>query len=65
MKRGINDKESVSMGKWKCVLCGYMYESEDGDPESEIEPGTAFEELPNDWVCPVCGASRDQFGKVQ
>jgi len=53
------------MTKWRCTICGYIYDSEEGDPKSEIKPGTAFEELPDDWVCPICGATKDQFEKVE
>jgi rubredoxin len=53
------------MTKWRCTVCGYIYNPEQGDPESGIEPGTTFEELPDDWVCPLCGATKDQFEKVE
>jgi rubredoxin len=53
------------MTKWRCTVCGYIYDPEQGDPESGIEPGTTFEELPDDWVCPICGATKDQFEKVE
>lgn len=57
-------KEGESrMAKYKCSVCGYVYDPEKGDPESNIAPGTAFEDLPDDWVCPVCGASKDEFEK--
>ncbi len=52
------------MEKWRCELCGYIYEPETGDPEGGIKPGTPFEELPDEWVCPVCGAGKDQFTKI-
>lgn len=52
------------MQKYKCVVCGYIYDPDQGDPEGDIEPGTPFESLPDDWVCPVCGASKDQFEEV-
>jgi rubredoxin len=51
------------MEKWQCTVCGYIYDPEQGDPDSGVNPGTAFENLPEDWVCPVCGASQDQFTK--
>ncbi|MFC1884192.1 rubredoxin [Thermodesulfobacteriota bacterium] len=51
------------MDKYVCGVCGYVYDPEDGDPDNGIEPGTAFEDLPDDWTCPVCGASKDQFEK--
>jgi len=46
---------------YKCEICGYIYNPEEGDPESGIEPGTPFSELPQDYLCPVCGASKDEF----
>lgn len=52
------------MDKWKCTLCGYIYDPAKGDPDADIEPGTAFEDLPGDWVCPDCGAGKEDFEKV-
>jgi len=49
------------MKKWECTSCGYIYDPEAGDPDGGIAPGTPFEELPEDWVCPDCGASKDMF----
>jgi rubredoxin len=49
------------MDKYVCTVCGYIYDPALGDPESGIAAGTAFEDLPDDWVCPVCGADKDQF----
>ena len=49
------------MGKYICTVCGYVYDPAVGDPENSIAAGTAFEDLPDDWVCPVCGATKDQF----
>jgi rubredoxin len=54
-------KEVIGMGKYVCEPCGYVYDPEIGDPDSGIEPGTAFEDLPEDWVCPVCGVGKDMF----
>lgn len=51
------------MDKYECSVCGYVYDPEDGDPDNGIEPGTKWEDVPDDWVCPVCGASKDQFEK--
>jgi rubredoxin len=50
--------------KWQCIVCGYIYDPEVGDPVAGIDPGTPFEDLPDDWVCPVCGAPKDQFERV-
>ena len=47
------------MKKYVCETCGYVYDPEVGDPDSGIAPGTAFEDIPDDWVCPVCGAASD------
>jgi len=59
-------KETVSkMAKYKCTVCGYIYDPELGDPDGGIKPGTPFEKIPDSWVCPVCGASKDQFEKVK
>ena len=49
------------MKKYVCDICGYVYDPAVGDADSGIEPGTSFADLPDDWVCPVCGASKDDF----
>lgn len=51
------------MDRYVCSVCGYVYDPAEGDPEDGIEPGTKFEDLPDDWSCPVCGAEKDQFEK--
>ena len=58
-------KESKKMQKYRCTICGYIYDPEVGDPDAGIEPGTPFEELPEDWVCPICGAPKSDFEKVE
>lgn len=57
-------EESTTMDKYECQACGYIYDPAKGDPDSGIAAGTAFADLPDDWVCPVCGASKDDFEKV-
>ena len=47
-----------------CALCGYEYNPKTGDPENDIEPGTDFEDVPEDWVCPLCGATKEDFEAV-
>ena len=47
--------------KWRCSVCGYIYDPEIGDPDGGIAAGTAFEAIPDDWVCPECGVSKDEF----
>ena len=49
------------MKKYVCVVCGYIYDPEEGDPDNGVEPGTSFEEIPEDWVCPLCGAEKEDF----
>ena len=60
LKEGITD-----MNKYKCLLCGYIYDPAVGDSDNGVEAGTAFEDLPNDWVCPDCGAGKDEFEPVE
>ena len=52
------------MDKYECIACGYIYDPAIGDPSTGIEPGTSFDDLPDDWVCPDCGAGKDQFEKI-
>ena len=49
------------MGKYECSVCGYIYDPAIGDETSDIETGTAFGGLPDDWVCPICGAGKEEF----
>lgn len=49
------------IGKWQCTLCCYIYDPNFGDPDNDVLSGTSFDELPEDWTCPVCGAQLDQF----
>ncbi len=55
------ERNDVKMQKYVCQVCGYVYDPAVGDPDSGVAPGTAFEDLPDDWVCPVCGAAKAQF----
>ncbi|MGQ4671950.1 rubredoxin (plasmid) [Bacillus toyonensis] len=47
-----------------CLPCGYIYNPEVGDPDEDIEPGTSFEDLPEDWACPVCGEDKNHFAPL-
>ncbi len=51
------------MDRYVCTVCGYVYDPQAGDPGNDIPAGTSFEDLPDDWSCPVCGASKSQFEK--
>jgi rubredoxin/flavin reductase (DIM6/NTAB) family NADH-FMN oxidoreductase RutF len=75
VKRGTTPKSAPSyveeskeggpkLAKYKCSVCGYIYDPAKGDPESNTPPGTAFEDLPDDWTCPVCGAAKSDFEKI-
>lgn len=57
----INNLKFNNMEKYVCDVCDYVYDPEVGDPESGIAPGTSFEDLPDDWTCPVCGVTKDDF----
>jgi rubredoxin len=58
------NKRRAKMDKWECLVCGYVYDPAVGDPDGGIPPGTPFEDLPDNWVCPECGAEKDMFEKV-
>mgnify|MGYP000013854515 CR=1 FL=1 len=47
--------------KYECKLCGYVYDPAEGDPDNDVAPGTPFKEIPEDWVCPLCGAGKEEF----
>ncbi|MCD6567506.1 MAG: rubredoxin [Dehalococcoidia bacterium] len=75
VKRGMSPKtaptyikEERKMEKpatYRCTVCGYIYDPTEGDPDGGIAPGTPFEDIPDDWVCPVCGVSKDMFEKIE
>jgi len=58
-------KEETKMDKYVCDVCGYVYDPEKGDPDNDVNPGTSFEDLPEDWVCPLCGAPKSEFSKQE
>ena len=53
------------MEKWECQVCGYVYDPAVGDPDNGVSAGTRFEDLPDDWVCPECGAEKNMFEKLE
>ncbi|MCM8799423.1 MAG: rubredoxin [Candidatus Omnitrophica bacterium] len=52
------------MDKYRCTVCGYIYDPKIGDPDNGIVSGTKFEDLPEDWVCPECGVGKDMFERI-
>lgn len=52
------------MDKYRCMVCGYIYDPANGDPDNGAQPGTTFEALPDNWVCPECGAPKSEFEKA-
>jgi flavin reductase (DIM6/NTAB) family NADH-FMN oxidoreductase RutF/rubredoxin len=65
IKEEVLKRRGDSMQKYRCVVCNYIYDPAAGDPDNGVKPGTPFEELPADWVCPVCGADKSQFVKEE
>ena len=55
----------VTMDRYVCTLCGYVYDPEAGDPDNGVAPGTKWEDVPSDWTCPVCGAGKEDFEKEE
>ncbi len=53
------------MKRWKCTICGFVYEEEFGMPDDGIAPGTRWEDIPKDWECPQCGATKEEFEMVE
>lgn len=63
-KHHVEPPEAEKPKRYQCTVCGYIYEPEEGDPDSGIAPGTAFEDIPDDWYCPVCGVSKKDFVEI-
>ncbi|MEI6889337.1 MAG: rubredoxin [Bacteroidales bacterium] len=49
------------MKKYKCTVCGHVYDPGEGNPDSGIAPGTAFDDIPSDWLCPICGVGKEDY----
>ncbi len=58
-------KGDTIMKKYVCVVCGYIYDPEIGDPDNGVEAGVAWEDVPEDWLCPLCQVGKDQFEEVE
>jgi rubredoxin len=63
-ERRVNERGRPWM-KYVCTVCDYVYDPEVGDPDNGIEPGTSFEDLPDDWVCPECGVEKEEFAPLE
>jgi rubredoxin len=57
-------QEASHMKKYECTACGYVYDPAKGHPGTGVQPGTAFEDIPEDWVCPLCGVGKDMFEPI-
>ena len=64
VKNALTTLQGVDLAKWKCTVCDYVYDPLKGDPDQGIKPGTAFEELPENWTCPVCFAPKSAFKQI-
>lgn len=64
-ERRRTDTGQAGHQKWICEPCGFIYDPEEGDPDSGIDPGTPFEDIPDDWMCPICGASKAEFRELE
>ncbi len=59
----VKEKERVKLERYTCRVCNYVYDPEKGDPDNDIKPGTPFDEIPDTWTCPICGAAKSEFEK--
>jgi rubredoxin len=59
------DSSKIIMKKYKCNMCGWIYDETKGVPDEGINPGTRWEDIPNDWVCPLCGSGKEDFDMVE
>ncbi len=61
LKNSKNSNGGIIVKKYVCTVCSYIYDPAEGDPDSGVKKGTAFEDIPEDWVCPTCGVGKDSF----
>jgi rubredoxin len=64
MSMGGQTQAEPETKRWICEPCGFIYDPEEGDPDSGIDPGTPFEDIPDDWMCPICGACKADFREL-
>jgi len=60
-----HNQQPLSSKKYKCSVCGYIYDPDNGDEANDIHPGVAFDDLPDNYVCPLCGADKSFFNKIE
>ena len=65
MSVGARTRGEPETRRWICEPCGFIYDPEEGDPDSGIDPGTPFEDIPDDWMCPICGAGKADFRELE
>ena len=65
LARAPSNLRKRDMKKYECIACGYVYDPAEGDPDAGVAPGTSFEDLPEDWVCPDCGLGKEEFEVVE
>jgi rubredoxin len=65
LKAELTLKGGGNMPKWICDVCEWVYDPAEGDPTQGIEPGTSFEDLPDDWICPACGVGKEDFSLLE
>ena len=61
---GMTARGKHAMKKWRCTICGYIYDPAVGDEGNGVQPGTPFEALPDEWVCPNCGVGKELFEEI-
>ena len=61
----LNPTKERTMKKWECIVCGWIYEEDKGWPEDGIAPGTKWEDVPSDWLCPDCGVGKEDFEMIE
>ena len=61
----LTPQEETQVKRWQCMVCGYIYNEEQGMPEDGVPPGTAWNDVPEDWACPDCGVGKEDFEMVE
>lgn len=61
----IQNLKNLCMKKYRCMVCGHVYDEAEGDPMRGFPPGTKFEDLPDDWTCPICGVLKEEYVEIE